>query len=121
MDRFCFAFGGEKAKLPVQYRIDWGVVQDKGVVAWAECKRRYHGRGKYPTLLLSLKKYMSGIALARHTNKPFVIVVEWDDGVFWSKTGPTHDIRMGGRSDRGDWQDQEPCVFIPTSNFKEVK
>lgn len=26
-------------------------------------------------------------------------------------------VRIGGRRDRGDWQDVEPCVFIPISEF----
>lgn len=107
-------------KLPMQYRVDWALMRDKDIVCWCECKRRYNNKDKYPTLMLSLNKIIHGMELARVTEKPFLVVVEWNDMVGWHKVEKVHDIRMGGRVDRGDWQDVEPVVDIPTSEFKRI-
>jgi hypothetical protein len=70
--------------------------------------------------MLSLAKIIHGMELARATEKPFLVVVEWNDVVGWHKVEKVHSIRMGGRVDRGDWQDMEPVVDIPTSEFKKI-
>ena len=107
------------AQLPVQYRVDWALLRG-GLVAWCECKRRYNNKDKYPTLMLSLNKIIHGMELARATEKPFLVVVEWNDMVGWHKVEKVHGIGMGGRTDRSDWQDVEPVVYIPTSEFKKI-
>jgi hypothetical protein len=106
-------------KLPIQYRVDWALLRG-GVVAWCECKRRYNNKDKYPTLMLSLNKIIHGMELARATEKPFLVVVEWNDVVGWHKVEKVHGIGMGGRVDRGDWQDIEPVVHIPVTDFKQL-
>jgi len=71
--------------------------------------------------MLSLNKIIHGMELARATDKPFLVVVEWNDMVGWHKVEKVHSIRMGGRVDRGDWQDIEPVVHIPVTDFKQLK
>lgn len=49
--------------------------------------------------------------------------MRWDDydGVLdVGIDGPSivTDVTFGGRIDRGDWQDQEPVIHLPTKNFR---
>lgn len=110
----------EYRKLPRQYRIDWALVRDGKIAAWCECKRRHNKRNKYPSLMLSLSKVAHGLDLERQTGLPFLIVVEWDDCLAYLKAQRIGPLRFGGRSDRGDWQDQEPVVDFPVEEFKRI-
>lgn len=117
MDAVCKAWNLGRRKLPISYRIDWAVTDRNEPVAWAECKRRYNPHDQYPTLILSLAKYMHGMELAERTGLPFLIIVEFDDGIRFCKHEVMPPIVWGGRSDRGDPQDMEPMVDIPMSKF----
>jgi hypothetical protein len=51
----------------------------------------------------------------------FVLIIKWDDGVFFYKAGSSEvTYGFGGRYDRDDSQDQEPMVFIPVDKFKRI-
>jgi hypothetical protein len=110
-------------KLPLSYTVDWGIFHDDSLLLWAEGKRRFNERKLYPTFILSCRKYLSGMDLGRISGKPFVLIVEWNDGIFRHVCDgtATRDIRVGGRRDRGDWQDIEPVVHIPVEQFTEVR
>jgi hypothetical protein len=34
---------------------------------------------------------------------------------------PVLKLQMGGRLDRGDWQDIEPCCLIPAKQFRKLE
>ena len=107
-------------KLPIQYRVDWALIRDGKVACWCECKRRHNNKGKYPSLMLSLSKVTHGLELARQTGLPFLVVVEWDDALAYWKADRISGVRLGGRVDRGDWQDVEPVVDIGIELFTEL-
>ena len=109
-------------KLPIVYAVDWGIFHDDNLICWAECKRRFNERARYETILLSCRKYLAGMDLCRISGKPFLLVVQWNDflGTHVCDGKAAKDIRVGGRRDRGDWQDVEPVVHIPVSSFFEV-
>ena len=107
-------------KLPIQYRVDWALIRDGKVACWCECKRRHNNKGKYPSLMLSLSKVTHGLELARQTGLPFLVVVEWDDCLAYWKADRISGVRLGGRVDRGDWQDVEPVVDIGIELFTEL-
>jgi hypothetical protein len=113
------AWGVTYQKLPKQYRVDWALSKGK-IVCWCECKKRMNDSCTYPTLLLSLSKVMHGVEMYRVTSIPFVVVVEWNDGIYWNKIDKVGEIGFGGRKDRGDWQDIEPVVHIPVTDFKQL-
>jgi hypothetical protein len=117
-------------KLPRRYAIDWALCTSSAhgalVHAWVECKRRYCKRSEFPTLMISLKKWQEGVELHKAGGKPFLIVVEWDDGIFFlrhdevaSPSGFANGVYVGigGRMDRDDEEDVEPCIWIPTALF----
>jgi hypothetical protein len=110
----------EVMKMPRYYEVD--VFLNFGAEkAIAEIKCRYNSINKYPTFTISAKKVVAGVTLARELGIPYMIVVRWDEGIYyyecWSAKLP---VVFQGRSDRGDWQDVEPQVEIPTSEFRPV-
>lgn len=110
------------AKMPIAYHIDWMAIRQDKPVAFMELKCRTNPRQQYPTFMLSLAKWQHGIQMADIANIPFIVSVRWTDGLFYLPVDndTPFDLGYGGRKDRGDWQDMEPVVYVPTNIFKEV-
>jgi hypothetical protein len=113
------------AKLPKRYVLDYAVVKGGNVAGFAEVKVRTHGVAEHPTYLLSLAKYQEARFMYGTTGFDTVLLVQFTDCLMTcdlSKVPPgSMRIAMGGRVDRGDWQDQEPCIFIPMDYFKRME
>jgi hypothetical protein len=108
-------------KLKIAYHVDWLVMQENKPKYVAEIKRRFNVKDQYPTLMLSLHKWMNGKQMSKEMNVDFVVIIKWDDGVFCHAAGDSPVIYgFGGRKDRNDDQDQEPMVFIPVDKFKRI-
>lgn len=110
-------------KNPKAYPIDWCAYKGGKIAGWVEIKCRKNPKDQYPTLMLSYNKLVSGKRYAEVSGAPFLLVIEWTDGVYFWKcpddvTG--YSVTNGGRTDRGDSQDLEPVVLIPTSEFKKL-
>lgn len=112
----------EFKKIKRSYHVDWMVLRNGNPVAFAELKCRFVTRNTYPTFMLSLEKWMRGKELSKEVGVPFVVVVRWEDGLFFH-TAESCDVTygFGGRTDRNDSEDVEPVVYIPTTNFKFVE
>ena len=115
-------------KLPKFYQIDYALLdtdpRDKPageakIRAFVEIKRRGMKFGKYATFMLSYHKWLHGRRLAIEANVPFLLVVEFEDGIRACRAERDFILALawGGRTDREDEQDSEPCVFIPMSHF----
>ena len=112
-------------KLPIKHRLDFALLDDKkAVIAWAEVKRRDNDSTTYDTYMLSLDKYMSGMKLFKLTGLPFYMVVKFSDGLYYCEVSLLSyaqlNISFGGRTDRGDSQDVEPCIYFDSNLFKKV-
>lgn len=109
-------------KLPIRYAIDFAMFDGKQITSWVEVKCRKNSQAAYPTLMISAAKLIEGLNLARHSGKPFYLVVEWTDRIGFLEIKALTDfaIGYGGRVDRADAQDMEPVVFIPTDQFKTI-
>lgn len=107
-------------KLPLRYEIDFAMVDGDKICAFAEVKCRTNPFGQYPTLMISAAKLISGITLSGMTGCPFWLIVQWTDkiGALEIDSLSRFTMGIGGRWDRGDEQDIEPVVHIPTSAFK---
>ena len=114
-------------KLPIRYEIEC-VIEDitKGdVTAFAEFKRRYNDRDKYPTLFISLAKYKK--LLEYDDLRAAILFVRWRDVDGMHVLGDhlqdilNYKIMWGGRNDRGAWQDNEPVIHIPVEHFKVLQ
>jgi hypothetical protein len=106
-------------KTPKFYEFDYAIESEDEVKAFCEIKVR----GKhYPTLLLSLHKWQQGLMTAENTGLPFLLIAKTPEGIFWHQiTKKPYRIVVGGRKDRGDEQDIEPCVLIPFDDMTKVK
>ena len=112
-------------KLPIKHRLDFALLDDRrNVTSWAEVKRRDNDSKTYNTYMLSLDKYMSGMKLFKLTGLPFFLIVKFTDGLYYCEMSllsyAQMTISFGGRTDRADSQDVEPCVFFDTNLFKKV-
>jgi hypothetical protein len=114
------AWGLEARQLPRRYPVDFALLEFGRVAAFLEVKVRPGVRSDtYPTLLLSSAKWAGGMGLARDFGIPVFVVARWDDrtGVLLVDPSSRLPLTFGGRRDRADWQDEEPCVFLPVRAF----
>ena len=100
------------------YQLDWAFFRNESLVGWGEYKRR--GR-RYDTLLLSAAKWMKGLHNASVSGRPFLLFIEWPDGLYWLDAGKAEvkDICLSGNN-RGQNGDKEPCVHLDTRQFKKL-
>ena len=107
-------------KLPISYRIDYVILQDSKPVAVMEIKCR---SAMYEEMYLSLHKCMAGREMSKSVGLPFILVYEFKDkGIYWHKIGDEPlELAVGGRTDRGDWQDIEPMAVFRLSTFKVLR
>lgn len=107
-------------KLPKAYHLDYAIVRDGVISAWAEVKVR---NASYPSYRLALQKWLKAIELLKSTGKKSFLIVSWPvDGeriVMRYEIDPDDvlPIIMAGRTDRNDPDDIEPHVVIPLSKF----
>jgi hypothetical protein len=115
-------WGCDVVKLPRAYRLDYGARRDQRLLGWLELKRRYRNFVDHDRVFLSLQKVMGARELNAVSVLPCFLVIQFDDGFFYAnilKGGRAIEFR--GRTDRGDWQDQEAVIAIPCDDFREIK
>lgn len=95
------------------YGVDWAFGRGGHLQAWGEFKAR---KQRYPTLLLSYAKWSKGMELWRWSGAPFVLFIEWPDGLWYVRNPKPTRIEFGGNS-RGQNGDIEPVVHIPVDAF----
>jgi hypothetical protein len=106
-------------KLGRKYKIDYAMSRQGSIAGWIELKKRGFDSDRYDEYMLSLDKYMTACQLSRDTKLPCSLVVEFNDKiVFTELTEIDFRLGMGGRKDRGDPEDYEPCCWIPLSEFR---
>lgn len=119
------AWNTELIKLPIKNKIDCLMKRKSDGLprAFVELKRRTCNRHKYPTYMISLDKWNTGLSFEMTTKLPFILVVDWLDEIGYLKCHEAVNeitVNMGGRTDRGDAQDIEPVVHIPIYLFKTL-
>jgi hypothetical protein len=122
------AHGVRLHKSPRYYHIDYFVTPLKtdSVIGWVEIRGKQFARHSFPTFYTSIEKFISVGRMAHTTAKPAYIVAKWSDesGVYkvnW-QDARRFNIRLGGRTanSRGDAQDIEPVIHIPTTEFLSI-
>jgi len=110
------------ALMPRFYAYDATLLRNGECCAWVDAKRRYHPRSKYDTYMLSCKKVSDLRKEQWATNIQALVAVKWDDylGVISADRFVLLNdmVAMGGREDRDDPDDVEPCFFIRPEKFK---
>jgi len=113
-------------KLPIRYHLDYVAVDGDKAIGFVELKTRNYSMAQIDSMggyLMSIGKWSSAKALYDCSGLPFVLVVKTTDGIYYStfKEFKPDDVLVRGRTDRGDWQDIEPCVLIKSNRFTKVK
>jgi len=109
-------------KLGRKYKIDYALSRSGVIYAWAELKKRNMPSDRYDEYMLSLDKYLTAQTLAQQTGTKCFLVVEFTDRIVYADLADVEfRLGMGGRKDRGDPEDYEPCCWMPLRQFKEVK
>jgi len=112
------SWGCRAFKLPISFRVDYALTVEGMIKSWAEIKCR--GK-RYDDMHLSLHKWMAGVELSRRTGLPFVLVYAFNDGIVWRRVDTDQpELTIGGRTDRGDWQDTEPMATFQLKGFKTL-
>lgn len=109
-------------KLPISYNFDYLVERNGDSSAWVEIKVRTNPMNQYDTMMVSLHKLLAGQHLTKSTGLPSFLVVKWTDKVgFVNINDCASTLKMGGRADRNDSQDRDPCLYIAIDQFQEFK
>lgn len=117
------AWNVKAAKLKTALKLDYALAREGAVVAFAEVKARTYSWEQIDELggyMLSLDKWTQARQLC--AGLPFSLVVEAAGEVrsFTTRFDLPFPVTLGGRKDRNDWQDVEPCILIPVQHFKAV-
>jgi hypothetical protein len=105
-------------KLPRAYEVDFGVL--RGDVLMGVCEVKVRSRA-YETVMLSLHKAQALRRFAREGMRAWLLL-SLPTGLYARRIAPDEqlDVRLGGRADRGDWQDIEPAAHFPVVGMARV-
>jgi hypothetical protein len=108
-------------KLPVKYGLDYAVIIDDKVKGFIEIKVRNLRFNDFPTYMISLHKVIAARELARETGLPCHLVIKFIDRTAYLDMSSDFTIFYSGRTDRGDWQDEEPMALFNCDLFKRIE
>ena len=113
-------------KLPIKYVADYAFVDPshtKSIRTFVEIRCRNHMSTTYGTYMISLYKFMKMQELKDRTNVTTFLVVDFLDGIYeYAISGDrVYSPHWGGMGEIRDWQDKEPVVYIPMSEFALLK
>lgn len=119
-------FDCEMRPTPRMYQVDFVAMRNGKPVAWIEFKERNYSMERIKSLggyMLSLHKLIAAKNLNEITGLPFLLYIKTTDGIYYKlfKSFKAKNICFGGRTDRGDPQDMEPCVLIDTDEFIPIE
>ena len=108
------------AKLPMQYRMDFCLLDNGKIRTFVAVKCRTNKKTAYSTYIISMSKVVAAKSYS-DIGINCILLVQWADQMGWiDMLNNKWDAKIGGRKDRGDWQDIEPVVHIPISEFNIV-
>lgn len=114
------AWSVKAAKLKPSLKLDYALSRDGTVRAFAEVKARTYSWEQIDQLggyMLSLDKWTHARGFC--AGLPLVLAVSAGDEIrtFITRFSENFRVVLGGRTDRNDWQDVEPCILIPVDRF----
>lgn len=111
-------------RYPRLHGVDWYAERDQRLTAHIELKTRHHDAGKYPTVMLNMRKYLTLFMAEVGTGVPSLFVVAYACGtVKWRRVadidpsgarigGTTHVVKSSS--------DREPILFLPIDTFNDL-
>ena len=118
----------EADKLKIACEIDYSLTRDGKIIGVMEIKCRkydYKTLDGWNGLILSAHKWQAAKRWGKTHEIAFVLALGLLDGIYVLSVGanekwPLLQLITGGRRDRNDPQDIEPCVLIPMKLFKRM-
>lgn len=110
------AWGVTLHRYPRLNAVDWYAERDDRLVGHVEIKVRTCTATTYPTVYLSLRKYLSLLTLEQATGARSAFVAGFACGtLLWTPITEVdaRDVVMAGRHDRGYASDREPMILVP--------
>ena len=104
------------------YQIDWAFFdhgqQGRPLVSWGEFRWRDR---RYDTYVMKYSKLVAGRKWMRATGKPFLMYVEWPDGIWYWRVPEVVDLQVYlFESTRQQNGDNEPVVHVPVNWFVQL-
>jgi len=137
------AYNTQLMALPISYKLDYLMIENNEAgtpAAWLEVKARKMEWGQYPTIVLSLSKWLAAKELSLETGLPFIFAILDARGKIYQFKRSSDDFfrgpaanpvtgkharlefAYGGRTrNTRDRNDIEPIVFIPAEWFTELE
>jgi len=109
--------GYQLHKMPVSYRLDAVAFRASECRGFAEIKRRNNKSTKYPTYMISLGKVLAARQLTAETGLRSRLFVLFTDHLTAVDFAADFTVGIGGRTDRGDSADIEPCSYFDMDKF----
>jgi hypothetical protein len=112
-------------KIPIRYNLDFVISRNNKVLAYSELKVRKYSMEKIGQMggyMMSLGKWSAAKQLCEASSLPFMLIVQTLDGLYSMKEKKfiADQIIIGGRADRNDWQDIEPCILLNINRFVKI-
>ena len=124
---FAVDFKGKRkvnlAKLPRQYHLDYAMISSEHELeGFLELKNRTNSKKAYDTYMISLSKLLKAKEYKDKLGVDTILAVRWNDadGCINLSSLDDYQVRLGGRFDRGDWQDIEPVVHFDIAKFEDI-
>ena len=109
-------------KMPIRYGLDFVAKRGNVALSFCEFKNRNYTMqqiGNMGGYIISLGKWATAKTLCEASKLPFTLVISAKDGIWYYtvKDFAPDSVVIQGRTDRGDWQDVEPCVLLNVNRF----
>ena len=110
-------------KLAIVYGFDYAIIKSGKITGFLEIKKRNFKTKSFPDSLINLNKWIKAKELRDSTGLPTILACSYiDKDIYCSlKSNTPHELRWGARTtNTRDWQDIQPAVHIPISEFKDL-
>lgn len=109
-------------KLPMSYNLDFMLMNDAGeALAFIEIKTRTNASTAYPTIILSMNKFLKAREIYNNTGVPCFLVVNYTDTLkAIDLSEKPAKIELAGRYDRGRKADNEPIVHYNCGDLMTI-
>jgi len=111
------------SKLPRQYHLDYAMISgDQELEGFLELKNRTNSKKAYSTYMISLSKLLKAKEYKQTLGVNTILAVRWNDADGCINLSELRDyqIKVGGRYDRGDWEDVEPVIHFDIALFEDL-
>ena len=107
-------------KTPDLHCADWLMFRNGERYGLVEIKTRTNEYRRYPTYMLSARKWLSMLSESKKYDVRPYLIVKFTDGHYVTMLKEEYPVQVGGRTDRNDLRDKEKCIFIPIEEFKPI-